>query len=87
MLDTSSDEEEPKPENKQHTTKPDEKEETKLTASTSKTLYTPARSSQRTKKKPNWHGQNVIMQKVEKQPESQVDDKSETKTEEEVKRE
>ena len=34
MLDTSSDEEEPKPENEQHTTKPDEKEETKLTAST-----------------------------------------------------
>ena len=50
-------------------------------------MDTPASSSQRTKKKPNWCGQNVMVQKVEKQTESEADDKSETKTKEELRRE
>ena len=50
-------------------------------------MDTTTRSSQRTKKKPNWYSQNVMVQKVEKQPEGEVDDKSETKTEEDLRRE
>ena len=83
ILDTSSDEDE------QNTTKPNEEEEKKFTASTSKAADTTARSSQRTKKKPNWYGQNVMVQKVEQQQQTreEADNSSETKTEEELRRE
>ena len=51
-------------------------------------MDTTKRLSQRTKKKPNWYDQNVMVQKVEKQPEGEEDDdKSETKTEEDLRRE
>ena len=80
------DEEEPEPENKQNNK--NEREENKPTTSTPKNMDTTTRSSQRTKKKPNWYGQNVMVQKVEKQPEGEEDDdKSETKTEEDLRRE
>ena len=55
---------------------------------TSKSEQTPSRLSQRTKKRPNWYGQNVMVQKVDEGEKGQSDtERSETKTEEELRRE
>ena len=61
-----------------------EKKPNQEKATTSKG-QTAARHSQRSKKKPNWYGQNVMVQKVEEEEKERSDaEKSETKTEEDL---
>ena len=86
LFDQSSDEEEPQKQHeeiqiqKEKTTRQDE-------PTTSKNEQTPARLSQRIKKN-NWYRQNVMIQKLEEDEKERSDlKKSETKTEEDLRRE
>ena len=88
LFDQSSDEEEPQKQHEEIQIEKKEKTTRQDEPTTSKIEQTPARLSQRIKKKPNWNGQNVMIQKLEEDEKERSDtEKSETKTEEDLRRE
>ena len=88
LFDQSSDEEETQKQKEEIQIEKEEKTTKQDEPITSKKEQTPARLSQRIKKKPNWYGQNVMIQKLEEDEKEKSDtEKSETKTEEDLRRE
>ena len=85
LFEQSSDEEEAQKQHEETQIEKKEKTTRHDEPTTSKNEQTPAR---RIKKKPNWYGQNVMIQKLEEDEKERSDtQKSETKTEEDLRRE